>query len=368
MNTIPLVVIVYDSITNSVFESQVIIPLMQQYQVTKKIIIITFEKELISAHITETLANNYSTITFIILKRFPLISILNLYFDSWRVKKILSKFSIYQLQARGPLAGFIALKAHSPLHCTQILIQARGLLAQEYRYTNSPLSWLGKLRYQVFENIEAVVYGQKNIPVTIQAVSCALKEYLIHTYNTAEQTIIIAEHDTPPTISAHQVQAWRREIREQLSIDNTVHVYCYNGSIKPWQCPQDVIQFFQEELAKTSHIFLLVLTQDKQQFTEILHATKIQPQQYQILTVPHNQIYRYLAACDSGIIFRKPDIINWVSRPTKVLEYNAVGLTIIHNNTIAELQNYNNNPATIADNKLASVPPSTAYKPSSLKT
>jgi len=45
-------------------------------------------------------------------------------------------------------------------------------------------------------------------------------------------------------------------------------------------------------------------------------------------------LYVYLAAADYGLLFRHKDIINWVSRPTKMLEYQAVGLKIIHNNTI----------------------------------
>jgi hypothetical protein len=51
-------------------------------------------------------------------------------------------------------------------------------------------------------------------------------------------------------------------------------------------------------------------------------------------------IYHYLAAADIGIIFRKPHIINWISRPTKILEYQAVGLKIIHNNTVAMLADH----------------------------
>jgi hypothetical protein len=57
-----------------------------------------------------------------------------------------------------------------------------------------------------------------------------------------------------------------------------------------------------------------------------------------VRNVPHGMIYRYLAACDIGLIFREPHLINWTSRPTKVLEYQAAGLEIVHNNTIDFLQ------------------------------
>ena len=58
---------------------------------------------------------------------------------------------------------------------------------------------------------------------------------------------------------------------------------------------------------------------------------------YKIISVDYTNIFRYLAACDAGIIFREDHILNWISRPTKVLEYYAVGLPIIHNAAIGLL-------------------------------
>ena len=55
---------------------------------------------------------------------------------------------------------------------------------------------------------------------------------------------------------------------------------------------------------------------------------------YHITTISHADIYRYLAAADAGIVLRESHPINWVSRPTKILEYQAAGLAIVHNNTI----------------------------------
>jgi len=35
------------------------------------------------------------------------------------------------------------------------------------------------------------------------------------------------------------------------------------------------------------------------------------------------------------MLFREQTIVNWTSRPTKLLEYQAVGLEVVHNNTVA---------------------------------
>ena len=37
------------------------------------------------------------------------------------------------------------------------------------------------------------------------------------------------------------------------------------------------------------------------------------------------------------MLVREKDIINCVSRPTKMLEYQSAGLKIVHNNTVAWL-------------------------------
>jgi hypothetical protein len=149
---------------------------------------------------------------------------------------------------------------------------------------------------------------------------------------------MLAHYDIPKKISGENIQAWRKQIRKELNIDNQTTVYCYNGSLKPWQCPLETISYFKEELKINNHCFLLVLSQDKSAFENLLKNENIESHHYAILSVPHREIYKYLAASDRGIIFREKNIINWVSRPTKILEYQAVGLPIVHNNTIALLQ------------------------------
>jgi len=74
-----------------------------------------------------------------------------------------------------------------------------------------------------------------------------------------------------------------------------------------------------------------------------LNISKLPKDSYLLLSVKPNNLHKYLAACDVGLLFREKDIINWVSRPTKMLEYQSVGLKIEHNNTIAWLANQSQN-------------------------
>lgn len=327
------IVLIYDSLTNSVFESQVVKPLLHHKE--KLLVIITFEP-----NIQEPLINHYQekyrSIKFVIFKRWPFFGTINLYYAAFLVRSFLQDFTTYSLQARGPLAGFIAQQAITKT--TSLMIQARGLLAQEYAYQHEHhFTWWYRWRYQVFNNLEKKVYSTLDNNHSIEAVSPALRDYLITTYQTPAEKITVAQFDIPPVYLPAQITAWRHETRQALHIPHDAFVYCYNGSAKPWQMPAESLDFFVDALRKNPKSFLLVLTQDVNLFNNLRQEKNIPEHFCCILTVAHENIYQHLAAADAGLLLRQPHVINWISRPTKVLEYHAVGLQIIHNNTVAWL-------------------------------
>ena len=347
-----LIFVLYDSITNSIFEGQIAQPLLQRKKInpTQKIIIISYEKNCLDPLLQE-IANHHLALTFIFLKKIPFITPTTFYPAIKKLHILLKLYPNYTLIARGPLAGYICLKATAKTNCLDMIIQARGALKEEYCYAtkntkNFFIANLQKWRIQQFKNIESLVYKKQaffNFPITIETVSNSLKDYLINFYNADPQSIIIANQDIPQKIKPETILQWRKEVRMELALDNKIHVYCYNGSIKPWQCPQETIAYFKQQLKINNNNFLLVLTQDKHAFEHIMHKENISSHHYSILTVSHQNIYRYLAACDTGLIFREKTTMNWVSRPTKVLEYQALGLSIVHNNTIALLHEQRDN-------------------------
>ena len=159
------------------------------------------------------------------------------------------------------------------------------------------------------------------------------------TYNTfgAERSrITIAEIDKPQQITPAQRATWRAEVRAELNIPKDAQVWCYNGSAKAWQCPQETVHFLAQKLAEHKQ-FALILTPDVAVFEELFEQCAVDKLRYRILKVPARETFRYLAAADAGIVFRAASPVNWVSRPTKVLEYRALGLEVVHNNTVAWL-------------------------------
>lgn len=336
-----VIFVTYDSVENSVFNGQVLQPLLERKKRSpfERICLITFERKKISDVIHAQLITALGADNIIILPRLPFLGRLSLWHSVWHLKKALSLFSNYQIIARGPLAGWIALKARS--HNQLLVIQARGLLGHEYDYahmhSNIVTRYLHAYRAHQLHSCERDVYSCKDNNVTFQAVSPALRDYLVKEFNTSIPQCTVADHDIPAVIPTEQRNTWRVEMRKKLNIPLSDHVYCYNGSAKAWQCPEMTIYYFKERLLHKPESFLLIITQDIEPFKRLLSEHCIPTDRYHIQTVRHNDVYAFLSACDTGIIFRKPHVINWISRPTKVLEYKSVNLDIMHNNTIAWL-------------------------------
>jgi hypothetical protein len=340
--SVPLIAIIYDGITNSVFESQFLQPLINQKKEDPERLIwlVSFESNT-TIPIPESLKG--SGISYVLLKKIPFLGQFFLRIAAYQLKKILSYFDQYELLARGPLAGFICLHALRKDRCVGVTIQARGLLAEEYAYThrhekNNLMYWVRLLRKKQLHALEKYVYSDAlyaNSLLTVQAVSPALANYLATTYGTLTNRVSIAEHDIPSIISLEQRNSWRVAMRTQMHIASHVQVYCYNGSIKPWQFPEGVLEFFKERYREDPTRILVILTQDKEAFESLICKFRIPSAAYRIYTVPHASVYEYLAACDVGILFREQTVVNWTSRPTKLLEYQAVGLEVVHNNTVA---------------------------------
>jgi len=359
-----LMVVIYDGISNSVFVSQVLQPLLNQLSKTKnlEITLVSFEQKRPPVDVLMDIIPAFDKFHLVISRKLPYISKYSMLFAVYQLKKLLKQVPCHEIIARGPLAGWVAMKTlesmskKEPWRLREIhrdkfpklTVQARGLCAEEYRYTygNEKNHWLKwpwrQMIYKSFKNVEFEVYRNKrktDFPnnIAIEAVSTALKDYLVQNFRADASKISLATKDLVPSCDKKQVSEWRAQVRTELSIPDDTVVYCYSGSYKPWQCANESINYFIEQYKQNSKSFMLVLSRDKADFVHDLTEQKIPENAYAVLSVKHQDLFKYLSAADHGLMFRKKDVINWVSRPTKMLEYQSVGLNIIHNNTIAWL-------------------------------
>jgi hypothetical protein len=337
--------LIYDSIENSVFTGQVLTPFLKRLASCpeERGLLISFEKKVPSAKALAQLT--HPQLAYYMLPQLPFVGTLSLRYAAYHLHRMLHHYSLASITARGPLAGWI-IGHVAGTNTVPSLIQARGLAAQEYAYAHAAeTTWWRKslhhIRMQQYVSIEHWVYGSyaRHPSVTIEAVSNTLGNYLVTTFNTPGAGITIAAEDIPPTVSSATIAAWRTQMRCMLGIDENAYVYVYNGSAKAWQCPAATVTYFANEYHRNKNTFLLILTQDTAPFEQLCLQAQLPSHAFCIITIAHHDMYQYLAAADAGILLRDSHIINWISRPTKVLEYKAVGLIIIHNNTVAMLAN-----------------------------
>jgi len=340
-----LLYVLYDSVTNSVFDGQVAQPLLTRLHnnPTLHITLVSYERHPRNKQL-HTLAPKHERLHVHIIRQLPFVGTLSLRYAAHKLKLILKKHSDYTLIARGPLAGWICL--HARKNATPLTIQARGLLAQEYAYEHRDTkSFVHSFRSRQFNAVEQHAYGTHAPNVTIEAVSTALRDYIVTTFNAQQaEHMTIAHQDLPHTLSDAERTAYRTDMRKKLNIAPDAHVLCYNGSAKAWQRPDQVVRYFKNFLPKNPYAVLVILSRDRHVFEHLLNNAQIASTQYRLCSVTHTQVIQYLAACDTGILLRDNHIINWVSRPTKVLEYQAAGLNIVHNNTIALLAQDDHQP------------------------
>lgn len=336
-NSTPLIMLIADGIHNSVFVSQVLEPLIKRAG-NRPIVLISCERPM---PITVPTELHDFTGELELIPRLPHLGTFTLIPTAVRLRRILKSYSNYELIARGPIAGWLALRAIDT-QCSSLLIQARGLLAEEYRLSHEFDSGIAalknKLRIKQFLHLERTVYGTRKPNVKIEAVSHAMAEYLVKEFCADKSRIIIAEIDKPINIEAQQKKKWRTDVRAELNIPADAKVWCYNGSAKAWQCPEESVAFLANKLAMHPKHFALILTPDPDVFEQLFEQFLVDKLRYRILKVQPRETFKYLAAADAGIVFRAASPVNWVSRPTKVLEYRALGLDVIHNNTIAWLR------------------------------
>ncbi|WP_294001638.1 hypothetical protein [uncultured Megasphaera sp.] len=110
--------------------------------------------------------------------------------------------------------------------------------------------------------------------------------------------------------------------------------FTYVGSLSVWQCFDETLNIYKriEELVPNASIKILTFQEDEAQE----RAKKIGIKNYEIKTVPKEQVRQELKDVSYGFVIRKDNIVNRVATPTKLSSYLASGVLPIYSTCLRD--------------------------------
>jgi glycosyltransferase involved in cell wall biosynthesis len=131
----------------------------------------------------------------------------------------------------------------------------------------------------------------------------------------------------------------RQTARERLGIAANVSVLLYLGSLGSWYMLDEMLDFFRVYASRHPGARLLFVTpDDPRAIREAAAARDLDPDRLTILAASREEVPGLMAAADLGIFFIKPVFSKTASSPTKMGEMLAVGLPIVANKGVGDVE------------------------------
>ena len=110
--------------------------------------------------------------------------------------------------------------------------------------------------------------------------------------------------------------------------------FTYVGSLSVWQCFDETLHIYKriEEIVPNASIKILTLQENEAKE----RAKKIGIKNYEIKSVPQEQVRQELKDISYGFVFRKNNIVNRVATPTKFSSYLAAGVLPIYSTCLRD--------------------------------
>jgi glycosyltransferase involved in cell wall biosynthesis len=133
--------------------------------------------------------------------------------------------------------------------------------------------------------------------------------------------------------------ALRRSARERLGIDGDDPVLLYLGSLGSWYMLDEMLDLFRVYALRNSDArFLFITPDDPHSIRAAAAARDVDPGRLTILPASRDEVPQLMAAADLGIFFIKPVFSKTASSPTKMGEMLAVGLPIVANTGVGDVE------------------------------
>lgn len=114
-------------------------------------------------------------------------------------------------------------------------------------------------------------------------------------------------------------------------------VFCYVGSLDLWQCFRETAELYKKIEDKIQNTKFKVLTFNVSEGERIIKEMGIR--NYEIKSVPKDQVKNELLEATYGFIIRRDNIVNRVATPTKFSSYMSAGVIPIFSSCLDDFNN-----------------------------
>ena len=255
------------------------------------------------------------------LKRFPLLHLMKHY------RNALGKNTPVIYHCRGEQAAITAALFAKQFPGDKVVLDVRGYWPAEtiYRFgIEYPENAVGE--YLALHN-NALAELKQSVAVAdaVTTVSQALKDLLIKETGAPLNTSVV-----PCCVSKITDDGNRQQIRHDWGVSDDEIVVVYSGTTAAYQHLEDLTIPFMLQLAKVEkRVKLAFFSSEHEVIKNMLQARGADLNRILVRNFPQKEVASALAACDVGILIRKPTLVNRVANPVKIAEYMAAGLPLI---------------------------------------
>jgi len=246
-------------------------------------------------------------------------------------------FDIVHCRSYIPARAGLALKRRFGV---KLLFDMRGFWPDEkVEGNNWPLANpLYRAVYRYFKRLESrLLRGADHIVSLTEAGKAQVLTRPELAHDPAQITVIpcCVDFDHFPLATAER----RKSARDRLAIPADAHVLAYLGSLGAWYMLDEMLDFFKLYQSRHDAARFLFVTPDEPHAIRLVAAARgIDPDRLLIAAATRDEVPGLLAAADLGIFFIRPVFSKTASSPTKMGEMLAVGLPILANAGVGDVE------------------------------
>lgn len=115
-------------------------------------------------------------------------------------------------------------------------------------------------------------------------------------------------------------------------------VFIYAGSVAPWYLPSELFRFIRQALGRFPGARLIVLTREREAALRSLQGSGLSAERVTVASAEPAEVPRWLSQAHAGLAFYRPGFSRRGTCPTKIGEYLAMGLPVVVNREVGDVE------------------------------